>query len=141
MHCSKVMFICILMQINYNTCSVLLLSLLFVWSFRTIGERILQKKPILLLSSFFSFHRLVNTMMTRRKWWKILIGTWRKEEIFWERTRWYTLFICQKKMNETKLDRDKSDKTFALSNKRMMSSFIVIVYSDCFLLLFFKIRM
>lgn len=59
---------------------------------------------------------LVNTMMTRRKWWKILIGTWRKEEIFWERTRWYTLFICQKKMNGTKLDRDKSDKTFSSSS-------------------------
>lgn len=66
---------------------------------------------------------LLNSMMTRRKWWKILIGTWRKEEIFWERTRWYTLFICQKKMNGTKLDRDKSDKTFLRRRRRTMDDF------------------
>ena len=36
-------------------------------------------------------------------------------QIFRARTRWYTLFICQKKMNDTKLVRDKSDKKNSVS--------------------------
>jgi hypothetical protein len=93
-------------------------------------RRILKNKK-----SFLAFI-LVNTMMTRRKWWKILIGIHR--QIFRERTRWYTLFICQKKMNDTELVRDKSDKNFCFFLLCMIS-FSLFIQIFCFVILFIVI--